>query len=57
MCRYARATSCQGENKWAKIGGSHLTPALTGGPSNARPVRVQRVVRRHALSPSQRARR
>src|SRR5688500_7894767 len=24
-----------------------LTPALTGGPSNARTVRVQRVVRRH----------
>ena len=24
-----------------------LTPALTGGPSNARPVRLQRVVRRH----------
>ena len=34
-----------------------LTPALTGGPSNARPVRVQRVVRRHDPSPSQRARR
>ena len=34
-----------------------LTPALTGGPSNARPVRVQRVVRRHDQSPGQRARR
>src|SRR5262249_11683523 len=33
------------------------TPALTGGPSNARPVRVQRLVRRHDPSPSQRARR
>src|SRR3546814_6419343 len=33
---------------------SRSTPALTGGPSNARPVRVQRVVRRHDRSEERR---